>query len=601
MKYKLFTILLHLTFVLANNTQLELVAQSKPGLKTKLKQFEIEGNEKISNKALQDWFNYKKNDFITESDFNQRCAGVLEKYKKRGYLFSKIDSVQFHYNRDSSLVDVFVHLQEGKILIINEIDISGVSEDDREILLELQTRSGNKFQEEVLQDDIEYILTYFENKGYPYCKVNIVGFNFKKFNLNDESSLDIRLQVAPGPEVNINDIEIRGNDQTKDYVVKRETGVRQGEYYDQRKVDKIRPNLMKLGYFKWVNPPALEWQDDGFGKLIIELAEGNNNRFNGVLGYNPASTNSKGYITGLIDISFRNLLGTGRQIEVHWERRTEKTQQLKLRYLEPWIAGLPLNAGVSFEQLIQDTSYVQRNIGLDLRLLLNNYLSFFTQVTKKNISPDSLAAILFHIPSSSSMHLSVGVTFNTLEHWLNPRKGIHYQTSFEWGRKTINNTANDFDTEAQPGSFNQKIISIDFESYFSLFRWQVIAVGLHGRQITSNEAVIPITDQFRFGGTRDLRGYREEQFRGSRITWANIEYRFLLNRNSRFFAFLDAGYYFRKELISQDMVKFEDAKIGYGIGLRLDTKLGYFGIDYGLGEGDGLSNGKVHISLTNEF
>ena len=49
------------------------------------------------------------------------------------------------------------------------------------------------------------------------------------------------------------------------------------------------------------------------------------------------------------------------------------------------------------------------------------------------------------------------------------------------------------------------------------------------------------------------------------------------------------------------MIAIQDWKVGYGIGLRLETRLGLFGIDYGLGEGDRLSNGKVHIRLINEF
>ena len=45
----------------------------------------------------------------------------------------------------------------------------------------------------------------------------------------------------------------------------------------------------------------------------------------------------------------------------------------------------------------------------------------------------------------------------------------------------------------------------------------------------------------------------------------------------------------------------EGYKLGYGLGLRLETGLGIMGIDYGLGQGDGIFNGKVHVGLINEF
>ncbi|MFQ6116125.1 MAG: BamA/TamA family outer membrane protein, partial [bacterium] len=389
--------------------------------------------------------------------------------------------------------------------------------------------------------------------------------------------------------------------QTKDFVILREIAFEKGEIYNQRKINKIKPKLMKLGYFKWVNPPRLEMRKDGSGKLIIELAEGGNNRLDGVVGYNPSTPTSKGFITGLLDISFGNLIGTGRQIEAHWERRTRKTQELRFRYLEPWVAGLPLHAGLSFEQLIQDTSYVQRSLGLDLRMQFNENLSLFSKISKRDITPDSLGTVLFGIPRSSSVNFGIGLAFDTLDDLINPRKGVKYQTSFELGKKNIESPATEQSISNDSESFEQKRISIDFETYFSIFRSQVFSFGFHGRQITSDETVVPITEHYRFGGTRTLRGYREEQFRGSRIAWANVEYRYLLGRRSRLFLFLDTGYFFREEVHDDLLKKIQDAKIGYGVGLRIDTKLGLFGIDYGLGEGDSLSNGKVHVSLINEF
>ena len=109
---------------------------------------------------------------------------------------------------------------------------------------------------------------------------------------------------------------------------------------------------------------------------------------------------------------------------------------------------------------------------------------------------------------------------------------------------------------------------------------------------------MPITDQFRFGGARTLRGYRENQFNGSKVAWANLEYRYLLARRSRVFVFLDSGYYWRR-LDSGESV--EGYKLGYGFGLRIETGLGIISVDYGLGEGDGILAGKVHVGLINQF
>ncbi|NIR49676.1 BamA/TamA family outer membrane protein [candidate division KSB1 bacterium] len=578
----------------------DLWAQNGHSRQFRLNEIKVFGNERFDESEIGRWFNFKNGDAISKDILRQRSVQVLERMKERGYYFASIDSIVYRYLKDSSQADLHVHVDEGEVTRVDVVSIEGLPNADRDLSRDLRTKPGDVFDQALLQADIKYIIDYFEQKGYPYCKIEISELRMLEDGQADQGNLHVALEVDPGPKVTIGEIEIQGNEETKNYVIIREAGLTAGEVYDQHKIDKVVPKLMKLGYFKWVNPPKLRWLGNGLGKLIIELAEGNNNRFDGVIGYNPPEANRRGFVTGLVDISFRNLLGTGRQIEVHWERRSEQTQELQFRYVEPWVAGFPIHVGISFEQLIQDTSYVQRDLGLDFRWRFNENLAFISEVSKRDVSPDSLGRLKFGIPRSSSINLAVGLDFNTVDYLRNPTKGVHYQTSFEWGRKDID-PISDTDLPEETDSFNQRRLSIDFETYVSPFRWQVFAIGVHGRRITSDEAIVPITEQYRFGGTRTLRGYREEQFRGSRIAWANVEYRYLLNRDSRLFVFLDAGYFFREELLEETPTEIEDAKFGFGFGLRLDTKLGYFGIDYGLGEGDGLSNGKVHIGLTNAF
>lgn len=565
----------------------------------KLDRLKIVGNRKISSHRIQKWFGVRKGDFISEDDIGKRGREVLKQFIEQGFYLAKFDSIVFLYPQDSTRIDITIYVDEGNKIKVGEITITGIDDKKDQLLDGLKTRAGADFKEEILQEDIETFLQYYEEKGYPYCKVSIADLHFNSSNSKEASRINIELEVEPGAQITIDEVEILGNEQTKETVILRELPLRIGDIYNQRDVDKIQSKLQKLDYFKWVNPPRLELLKNNSGKLIIELAEGRHNRLDGVIGYNPGTQTSKGFVTGLLDVSFGNLFGTGRQIEAHWQRRTEKTQELRLRYLEPWLAGLPLNAGFSFEQLIQDTSYVQRNLALDFRYLVNENLSFFSQISKRDISPDSLGVLRFGIPKSSSLNLAAGVSFNTLDNLLNPRKGLSYTSSFEWGRKKVEEKASI--NKALDSSLDQKRLSIDFETYFPLFRWQVLALAVHGRQVTSDEPVVPITELYRFGGTQTLRGYREEQFRGSRIAWTNIEYRYLLGRFSRFFTFVDFGYFFREDIVNDTVLKVQNWKVGYGLGLRIDTRLGLFGIDYGLGEDDRFSNGKVHIRLANEF
>jgi outer membrane protein assembly factor BamA len=515
-----------------------------------------------------------------------------------GYFFASVAAINTDLRPDSATADVTIVITAGREVRIDTLLIRGIPADFAPVLQEMRMTRGDRFARQDLVAEIAYLVDYFENRGYPFCKVTLDSLVLTDAR-TEGASLRIELLVDPGPLVLIGEIDVRGNVQTREHVIIRELRMAAGDVYSQKEVDKIPGELMRLGYFRWVNPPRLELHDNGSGRLIIELQEGSANKFDGILGYNPATSDNNGFISGFVNLEFGNLFGTGREVDANWERRSENSQQFRLRYAEPWILGFPFGAEGSIEQIIQDTSYVERKFDFGLNYIYNEHLSLFAQLGRRRISPDSAGVAHFGIPPSRSTDVGLAMTFNSLENPLNPDKGVVYSAAFQWSRKTVDLPLPGQDSRL--AAFDQKRLSVDFEAYIPLFRFQVFALTLHGRQVTSDEPVVPITEQYRLGGSKSLRGYREEQFRGSRIAWSNLEYRFLFGRYARFFGFLDLGYFYREEAQAERIVATDAWQTGYGIGLRIDTKVGLFGVDYGLARGDSFSDGKVHVGLSNEF
>ena len=133
-----------------------------------------------------------------------------------------------------------------------------------------------------------------------------------------------------------------------------------------------------------------------------------------------------------------------------------------------------------------------------------------------------------------------------------------------------------------------------------------MALSIRADILLSDEEVPPLFELFPLGGSESLRGYREDQFRGTVVGLGSLEYRLLLGRVSRIFPFIDVGYCHRpyKGATLDDgyVVRIEsDIAIGYGFGLRIDSRAGVLGMDYGLGRGDGIGEGKVHLRMENVF
>jgi outer membrane protein insertion porin family len=140
---------------------------------------------------------------------------------------------------------------------------------------------------------------------------------------------------------------------------------------------------------------------------------------------------------------------------------------------------------------------------------------------------------------------------------------------------------------------------MDFGWYIPVTSRQVLLLGFHGRDCEGD--AIEIGDCYRLGGTLSLRGYRENQFPGTRIAWTNTEYRFLLGGASSFYGFFDSGYFYLPDLTGSGAPLLQDTRYGYGVGIRLETSLGIIGVSLAYGQGDSFADGKIHIGLINDF
>jgi len=571
---------------------------SADSLQTELKRIEITGNRAFAEEYILEILGIRQGAALSFSRIKQVLPRLIEAYQAQGHFFCEIDSSIFGV--DTTQLESYLKLQinEGPIAKIHTLALNGLAEPEKEQLLhQFESRPGSHFREDLLHQDIERALVWAENTGYPFCEITIKRIEVSATR-TDEIQLDIFLDVTLGSLVKLDEITVHGNEITRKDVIVREIRFKSGRLFDQRSISKIQPRLMKLGFFKSVNQPIVYRTESGKYGLSIRIQEGNPNRFDGVIGYTPGTEKKKGYFTGLLNLSLGNLLGTGRQVDAHWQKKDRDSQELGFHYLEPWLMGYPIHCGLEFQQKIQDTTYIQRDWSLDIQLPLSENFTALFKIGFQQIRPDSLGIVLFGIPRSNTQNFTLGLFYDTRDDPINPRSGLRYQTSLEFGRKKLLSTQKLRTIAEEDTKFEQKKVSVDFDWLIPLFQWQVLSLSLRGRQVTSDEAVIPITEQFRFGGTRTLRGYREEQFRGSRIAWLNFEYRYILARPSRVFLFIDSGYFSRKEKTGQRIDRF---KLSYGFGLRLQTGLGMMGVDYGLGEGSGLLSGLVHVGLINEF
>lgn len=539
----------------------------------------------------------------TGSDFSKEqfeldLKNIISNYQNDGFLDCSIKNTEEQYNFDSSNVSLSVTIEEGKQVLIGEIVFEGNKSIPAPALLDKMFTKKDKVLDAVtLSRDIDELLNLYEEKGFTFVSINVK--EIVPYTDKGTQKLRLVISIKENEKIKINDVVIEGNTTTKNNVILREIRLSKDNIVTRENILEIRRALENTGYFESVEQPKI-YKYKNSTVLYLKVKEGNTNTFDGIIGYVPAAQNEeKGYFTGLVNLSLKNLFGTGRRIDAKWQKDAQTTQELELKYLEPWVLGYPLNANIGFLQRIQDSTYIKRIVNFKAdALITKNFTASLLANFERVIPASNQEQAILTVFDSRLISSGAEIKFDSRDYVYNPTSGILYRTSYAVGQKKIYN-ASSYPALDIPGDFTVQKGMLDLDFYYSFFKRQSSLISVHGVEIRSPK--LENADFYRFGGSRSVRGYREEQFLASRTAWVNFEVRYSLTRKTFASLFYDAGYY-KKPQDEITLTPEQKAFIfGYGAGIRIETPLGIFGVSYALGKGDSFLDGKVHFGLINDF
>ncbi len=556
---------------------------------TKLASTTVLGNHAFESGQILDWLSSKPGLPFSRAAVQRDSEAILARYHEQGYLHARVDSTRAEMDPDSTRAVVFFFLSEGGQAVVRAIELKGNASIPAEKLLSgMTTQVGSAFLPPVLESDLQGILRAYESSGFPLTRISIGDIRFL-----DDTGIAIELGIEEGVAAQVSELTIEGNRTTRHDVIVREARMNENEPYTEQLGERIKRRLERLELFSTVSSPQFYLSREGKGGLLIQVSEGNPNRFDGIVGYVPGTQGQKGFITGLIDVQLRNLFGTGRRLATRWYRENQTSQELSLEYREPWVASLPVNATIGFHQRKQDSTYIRQTYDISLALMITEELSAGFTFEQANVFATERAQN--PVGGSHSTNFGLSVFFDSRDNPVLPASGVVYRTAYEVGTKILEARPPD-----RPRSEDRTgRLTFDMEYFLSPLFHQVIALGAHIRDFQSS--IIEQSDLFRLGGAATLRGYRESQFLGSRLIWGTAEYRFLVGGRSFVYGFMDAGSIVLPDNPAAGLVKSEQTKIGYGVGIRVDTSLGLIGVSLALGEHDTMRTGKLHLRLINEF
>ncbi len=480
-------------------------------------------------------------------------------------------------------VPVFVAIEAGDPAVIGEIHVVGNRVLAREEILALVgIGTGSRLDARVMQTGVDRVLRAYAERGYPLARVSPGGFARM-----EDGRIDWTIQIGEGPETFIEELRVIGRSSTSPEVLARIAGVRPGTRYDVRHLDEIAPRLRREELFTYVGEPRVVRgsRDNRLG-IEIDVEARKTSSILGVLGYVP-DPGGGGTIVGLVDLRLGNILGTARRAAFHFERSAHDVRDLSFRYREPWLLGTPISLELGAAQALRDTLYSRTDLDIAISVPIGWRASVSLAGERRTSSFEETAGS----PSIDELSTggSVALAVDRRDDRLDPRRGFAGA-----GRVGLRQTETGVTRTRLEG---------DLEGVLPVGGRWFLADALAYRGVWANRGDIPLSDQYYFGGTTTLRGYREEQFHGERVWWARTELRYGLARRSRAYVFADVGgYEFEERDPAGNVSRADDVLAGGGTGIAVATRgAGMLRVEIALGRGDAFSDAKVHAALEQEF
>lgn len=327
------------------NGRVDLVFTIVEGDKTGVKEIRFIGNNVYSTGRLVGMMETTEMNFLSfikSSDVYDpdRVASDLELirrfYLKNGYADFRVISSDVQFDPAAGGYIITIAINEGPQYRVSSVsveshlpDVSGAELNDL-----LRLAPGDVYNGDAVEKTVEALTREIAKKGYAFTQARPRG----ERNPADQT-VAIQFLLEEGPRVYIERINIRGNTRTRDYVIRREFDIGEGDAYNRVLIDRAERRLNGLGYFKKVKITNEPGSAPDRVILNVEVEDQPTGNFGISGGY---STN-QGFISE-VSVSESNFMGRGQAVRLSVQAG-QIARGVTFSFTEPYFLDQRIAAG----------------------------------------------------------------------------------------------------------------------------------------------------------------------------------------------------------------------------------------------------------------
>ena len=458
---------------------------------------------------LTSWFDdsgvYKK------EELDNDVERIRQIYFDEGYLDVNLGKPTVDLSPDRKWFTVRFSIVEGPQFRFSRIGYKGQT-----IFSESELRSGSKLKEgdivrmAAVREDITRATDLFGSKGYAFSDINPL------IQPDPESKTAmVTFDVKEGALIRVRNINISGNDKTRDKVIRRELRVNEAELIDTAAMKLSFKRLNNMNYFETVEiiPKQI---DPGAVDLDIKVKEKSTGTFS--VGGGFSSLDKLGLVA---DVTEGNLFGRGQLLKVRGQFGQRRTSGV-ITFREPYLFDDALSAQVDiFARQTFYTSYFESRRGADLvfgkwfsEILSGSATYLLESVEYSNdlanelflggggvtntLASDLPLLIQQQLGKTTTSAVILGVARDTRDFFVDPKSGAVHRLTLQFAGGPLGGS-NDFYK-----------VSGDTSWYFPM-AWNTVfnpraRAGLAHSYTAGSR--LPVGDRYFVGGIQTVRGFQ---------------------------------------------------------------------------------------------
>lgn len=412
--------------------------QIDEGRVARIEKLRIVGNNKFSDRELFKLLELRQDSLLgflsSKRDYSiEKLSASLEAltsfYLDRGYINFEIDSHDVAISQNKQDIFVTISITEGEPYAFGKVELDDTQQYiTKEDFNAVRPQSGEPFSRRQVLLARSALESKLTDVGFAFCSVNAMP------ELDNERKLvDFTFVVDPGPKVYVRQVNVRGNQSTRDEVIRREMRQIEGAVYSAKNIRRSRERIQRLGYFDEVKieTPAVPGTLDQVD-INVTVQERSTGSFMFGVGYAGADG-----VLLQAEINRENLFGSGRELKFKVNQSSIE-QVYEVAYTNPYFTkeGISLGYFVEYENIdtAETTSadYESNSslFGVRTKIPVTEFNSLdlslgFEQLELEGTTttPTEYSLFITDHPSSENLILSGGVTKDTRDSIFFPQKG----------------------------------------------------------------------------------------------------------------------------------------------------------------------------------